>query len=63
MADISSAPQEQQSYGWLVVLGVLVLLLGLPVAAWLDMRERTRRLLEQALAAIDMKTKARPGTA
>ena len=47
MADISSAPQEQQSYGWLVVLGVLVLLLGLPVAAWLDMRALSERILRR----------------
>ncbi|HEX5777786.1 MAG TPA: adenylate/guanylate cyclase domain-containing protein, partial [Xanthobacteraceae bacterium] len=47
MADVSPAPQEQRSFGWLVVLGVLVLLLGLPVAAWLDMRELSERILRR----------------
>ena len=86
MADTQPlAPPNQRSYAWLVILGVTLLLLGLPVAAWLDMRdvisehstgvdlfldldvmdrcaaERTRRLPQQALAAID--AKAKPGTA
>jgi adenylate cyclase len=47
MADTSTPPPEQRSYGWLVVLGVLVLLLGLPVAAWLDMRELSERILRR----------------
>ena len=47
MADTPLAPQGQRSYGWLVVLGVAALLLGLPVAAWLDMRELSERILRR----------------
>lgn len=47
MADTPLAPQGQRSYGWLVVLGVAALLLGLPLAAWLDMRELSERILRR----------------
>jgi adenylate cyclase len=47
MADTPPAPQNQSSYGWLVVLGVAALLLGLPLAAWLDMRELSERILRR----------------
>ena len=47
MADTPLAPQGQRTYGWLVVLGVAALLLGLPLAAWLDMRELSERILRR----------------
>jgi adenylate cyclase len=47
MADTPVAPPNQRSYGWLVVVGVAVLLLGLPLAAWLDMRELSERILRR----------------
>ena len=47
MVDTPLAPQNQRSYGWLVILGVALLLLGLPVAAWLDMRELSERILRR----------------
>lgn len=43
----ASTPREPRSYGWLVVAGVLALLVGLPIAAWLDMRELSERILRR----------------
>jgi len=47
MVDTPVAPPHQRSYGWLVILGVAALLLGLPLAAWLDMRELSERILRR----------------
>jgi hypothetical protein len=47
MAEASYAAPSQRSYGWLVILAVALLLLGLPVAAWLDMRELSERILRR----------------
>jgi hypothetical protein len=38
---------ERRSYGPLVVAGVVLLLLGLPLAAWLDMRGLSENILRR----------------
>src|SRR5512134_136227 len=43
----SRATKHGQSYGPMVALGVALLLLGLPIAAWLDMRGLSERILRR----------------